>query len=103
MWWRCPTCGHEWEGSPGSQPPDCVYCAGHTVTATNNLAAVAPDLAAQWHPTANGDRTPATTAAFSNVAAWWRCTTCGHEWSAVIGNRTYGAGCPAGTHGARGH
>lgn len=26
--------------------------------------------------------------------AWWKCSSCGFEWEASIGNRAYGSGCP---------
>lgn len=37
----------------------------------NSLQEVAPDIAAQWHPTKNGDLTPADVAANSHDKYWW--------------------------------
>lgn len=52
-----------------------------------------PALTAEWHPELNGDRTPHTVTAFSDIHAVWRCTA-GHVWSARIAHRSRGAGCP---------
>ena len=53
-----------------------------------------PETAAEWHPTLNGDLTPDQVGYASNRRAWWLCSTCAHEWSAVINSRGQGAGCP---------
>ncbi|WP_390175708.1 zinc-ribbon domain-containing protein [Lawsonella clevelandensis] len=53
-----------------------------------------PDhLVAQWHPTKNGDVTPDMVTDGSNAKVWWVCEH-GHEWQAVVANRTKGSGCP---------
>lgn len=53
----------------------------------NNLLATHPEVAAEWHPTKNGDLLPSKVAPMSNKKAWW-LGSCGHEWDAVIGSRT---------------
>jgi hypothetical protein len=53
-----------------------------------------PDTAADWHPTRNGELTAYQVGYASNRRAWWLCSTCGHEWSAVINSRGQGTGCP---------
>ena len=60
---------------------------------TYNLAVINPDLADQWHPTKNGDRTPKDVAPGSHDKAWWRCEK-GHAWDAVVSSRNRGSGCP---------
>lgn len=57
------------------------------------LAIADPELAAQWHPTRNGDLTPDMVTAESHRKIWW-LGKCGHEWSATIESRTRGMGCP---------
>lgn len=52
-----------------------------------------PEVAKQWHPTKNGDLTPADVSAGSKRKAWWICDK-GHEWEAVISSRARGNGCP---------
>ena len=61
----------------------------------NSLAAKRPELAAEWHPTKNGDLTPDKVAAYSNNKAWWlqkhydefTGKWFNFEWDAVINNR----------------
>jgi len=56
-----------------------------------------PDVAAQWHPTKNGDLTPDKVVAGSHKKVWWTCSEGpDHEWEATLKNRTSGRGrgCP---------
>lgn len=59
----------------------------------NDLATKRPDLAAEWHPTKNGDLKPEDVTYGSGKKVWWLCS-CGHEWEAAINNRVKGNGCP---------
>ncbi len=52
----------------------CPCCAGNQVSVTNSLAALYPDIAAQWHATKNGDLTPADITAGTTIKIWWRCS-----------------------------
>src|SRR5262249_28188785 len=73
----------------------CPFCAGKRVSATNSLAAVRPDLAAEWHPTRNGTLTPHDVTPGSNQRAWWKCPRGDdHEWDGKVANRHTGFGCP---------
>jgi len=97
VWWCCKE-GHEWEAAVSSRTSrghGCSVCAGQTVLAGfNDLATRFPAVAAQWHPTRNGDPTPDQVLAGSNKKVWWLCGQ-GHEWEAAISNRTSGGhGCP---------
>lgn len=51
-----------------------------------SLAACHPDVAAEWHPTRN-DRTPSQVTARSGERVWWLCPK-GHDYEAVVGQRT---------------
>ena len=59
-----------------------------------------PDVAAQWHPTLNGDLTPADVTAGCHAKAWWKCPNkcsegCEHVWETVIRLRCLrNYGCP---------
>ena len=97
VWWRCEQ-GHAWEATVSRrtrQSTGCPVCTGRKVlTASNELATRFPDVAAQWHPTRNGDLRPDQVSAGSNEKVWWRCDL-GHEWKAVVSSRTTGGnGCP---------
>jgi hypothetical protein len=67
-----------------------------TVSEANTLAAVHPDVAAEWHPTKNGKVTPNDRSRASGKSAWWQCPkNVQHEWEAMIRNRTLQrTGCP---------
>jgi rubrerythrin len=97
-WWQCRVCGHEWEAIVSNRNNlhrGCPACAGQVVTPENCLAAANPDLAAEWHPTKNGELTPSDIKPGSGKKIWWQCHTCGHEWEAVVASRNSGIGCPA--------
>ena len=74
----------------------CPYCSNRKVLqGYNDLATVAPDVAAQWHPTLNGELTPEMVTAGSGRPIWWRCEQ-GHVWRARIDTRAgqQRSGCP---------
>eukprot|EP01083_Nonionella_stella_P275015 933970_1 len=57
-----------------------IRCRFYTrVTDKNSLAAVKPEFAAMWHPTKNGDMTPANIHVRARDLLWWKCSH-GHEW-----------------------
>jgi hypothetical protein len=59
------------------------------------LAITHSQLAAQWHPTKNGNFTPNQVTAGSDKKVWWKCPKgSDHEWQAIIGNRVKGRGYP---------
>ena len=79
------------------------FLTGHAVwPGFNDLATTHPDLAAQWHPTANGDLTPEMVTANSSKKVVWQATywdkdlqqECTHQWPARIQNRANGTDCP---------
>jgi len=96
LWWKCEK-GHEWEAPVFSrvQGNGCPVCTSHKVLeGVNDLATLNPEVAAEWHPTMNGDLKPTQVALKSNRKVWWQCKE-GHVWEAVIKNRTSrGQGCP---------
>ena len=95
VWWQCSE-GHEWESSVThrSNGTGCPYCSGRkAIEGTNDVATLNPSLAAEWHPTKNGEMTPSDVLPYSNKKYWWICEK-GHEWQAVVASRSYGRGCP---------
>lgn len=96
-WWICDK-GHSWESEVRSRVnklQGCPFCANRkVVTGENDLATTHPEIAAQWHPTLNGDLRPDQVVAGNYQKVWWRCEK-GHEWQAIILSRTQkGTGCP---------
>ena len=75
----------------------CPYCAGKKVLPEESLQARFPDIAAQWHPTKNGDLKPDQIAIKSNKKIWWQCQKFeDHIWNTPVYVRTRsgGTGCP---------
>jgi len=98
VWWKCPKIdNHEWDATIASRTKGngCPYCSGRRVSKDNNLLVLNPALAAQWHPTKNGDLKPDAVTISSHKKVWWQCPKIDdHEWDAPIKSRTSGAGCP---------
>src|SRR6185436_4314487 len=62
VWWRCPKGpDHEWQSTAANMTKGngCPFCSGKRVSITNRLSTVAPTVAQEWHPTKNGELTPA--------------------------------------------
>ncbi len=96
VWWKCDK-GHEWQTSIAVRMSGsgCPYCCGRQVLpGFNDLESKYPEIAKQWHPNKNGGKMPFDYAATSGVKVWW-LGSCGHEWQALISNRTKRKdGCP---------
>ena len=68
--------------------------ANRLVPRANNLETVNPTLALEWHPTKNGELTPAMVSVNSHRIVYW-LGKCKHTWPASIKNRNaQGRGCP---------
>ena len=81
----------------------CPYLSSHTVwEGFNDLQTVNPELAAQWHPTKNGDLKPTQVTANSNKKVWWILpyddrksgNRFEFEWKTTVHNRNNGNDCP---------
>jgi hypothetical protein len=94
VWWQCAK-GHEWQAVVSSRVTGvgCPLCAGKMATQEDNLKIMFPALMREWHPTKNAELDPSQIRPQSDRKAWWQCEK-GHEWRAVVGSRTRGAGCP---------
>jgi hypothetical protein len=94
IWWRCPVRDdHEWDVAPYARaarprPESCPFCVGQRVTVDRSLAALKPEIAAQWHPTRNGDLTPEQVGPSSGKRVWWLCPDDpAHEWDTPVSLR----------------
>lgn len=96
VWWQCAN-GHTWQAQIKSRVSGCgcPVCAGRTVVSgENDLGVQFPEIARQWHPSKNGDLTPAKIRPGSPRKVWWICEK-GHQWKATVASRTSnGYGCP---------
>lgn len=59
----------------------------------NDIATLAPEMVKLWHPTRNGDLTPAMMMPGSNKKVWWQCAK-GHEWQSRAYSIKSGTSCP---------
>lgn len=100
VWWQCAAVlSHEWECTVSNRAlrgNRCPFCAGQAVDVLNSLATRFPQLAAEWHPTKNGEWTPHRVTPGSARKVWWQCANhMEHEWEARIQQRVKrGTGCP---------
>ena len=92
-WWICKKDdSHQWK-APSLKPREHRFRMSILLRITkrhptNNLQVMYPEIAAQWHPTKNGNKTPEDYPAGSHKRAWWKCEEGpDHEWSGVIGGR----------------
>lgn len=97
VWWRCRQ-GHIWQAAVADRTKNlsgCPYCSGKLpIPGVTDLVTLYPELAAQWHPTRNGELQPGDFTAGSERKVWWQCEE-GHEWQALIENRARkGQKCP---------
>lgn len=100
--WICSKCGYHFRAKIGNRTlleRGCPCCANKVVVpGINDLATTHPALAAEWHPTKNGELTPEKVTHGSGKKVWWLCPE-GHEYQATILHRSGGTGCP--THPTR--
>ena len=68
----------------------------------NSLAACYPDIAAEWHPTKNGNLTPDRVSKSAGRTVWW-LGKCGHEWAMPINARTLKCRLDSNGHLRKGH
>lgn len=69
----------------------CPFCANKRVSATNNLAVVFPDIAAQWHVELNGKLTAEDVTFTASTSVWWQAEDAAGrpiEWKAPVSKRT---------------
>ena len=96
VWWLG-KCGHEWKTTIAHRNDGrgCPYCTNKKILpGHNDLQTKNPAMAAEWHPTKNGDLLPTMVSEYSNKKVWWQCKN-GHEWEAKIKSRSARkTGCP---------
>jgi hypothetical protein len=91
VWWRCKiNAKHEWNTFVRSRTETdtgCPECAKENLEKNLSVAALYPEIAAEWHYEKN-TLTPKDYPAQSNKIVWWICKDCLNEWPARILNRT---------------
>lgn len=90
IWWQCPNVEkHIWEENIINRTKrkslECKICKEEA----NSLEAMYPDIAAEWHPTKNGNLKPNKISKASGEMIWWQCSVNPeHQWQADVRNRT---------------
>ena len=96
-WWKCNTCGYEWETSILNRTrvnSGCPSCGGHVAhPGVNDLATTNPELIKEWDYERNKGILPSDIKAYSNHKYWWICPN-GHSYKTVAAHRASGRGCP---------
>ena len=87
---------HKWEAriASRSQGHGCPYCAGKRVTKERSLVLNRPDLVNEFDKRLNSGIDVDTLSLGSGKEILWTCSKCKHQWSATVGTRTRGHGCP---------
>lgn len=94
VWWKC-SAGHSYQASVVNRAmgTGCPYCVGKaTLSGFNDFATQCPELVDEWDFSKNG-RNPDDVNRWSKQKFWWICKN-GHEWKAMVCDRTAGNGCP---------
>lgn len=96
VFWKCKKCGYGYKAKISNRAigRGCPCCAGKVaVLGVNDLTTTHPQLAAEWHPTKNGDLTPEQVTFGRALKVWWLCPE-GHAYQATILHRSSGTNCP---------
>lgn len=104
--WTCSNCGHVWSAlvknratSPSTGCPECAKLRRH-VRKHRPFFAAQPRLLKEihLHPSLRSFVRDyddfVSIAANSTRKLPWKCLRCGNVWTARVGNRTRGSGCP---------
>ena len=111
-YWKCHYCGTEYLRAPHSFTArgknGCPICSSYyrgegrrrASVKKNNLALNYPILAKEWDEEKN-NCSAKDISLNSNCSYWWKCSICGHNWKAIVTNRTKGGtGCPKCNNGS---
>jgi len=107
VWWKCSSCGYEWQANPNSRSgakkhgcPECgkrrafLHRREKRILQVGSLASCYPSLLEEWDYTKNG-LDPESIPPYIGEKVWWLCKECGHSWAAIVQSRTKnGTGCP---------
>lgn len=93
-WFLCEEMNHHYEAPVLTQARGhgCNICTGRVVDEQNSMRTTHPELAREFHPSANGSLTPDNTLAGTYKTIIWLCEN-GHRWPATGKNRVKGTGC----------
>ncbi len=90
-WWIC-SCGYKWKEEvskrTGRKDKGCPVCRSKILNELSSLQGKYPEIAAEWHPTLNGDFTPNDVLPNSKETVYWMCrNNSEHVWKTSIAYR----------------
>lgn len=90
VWWHCGKPEHEFDATVANMVAafedganGCKFCAGRAAAPDNCLKRTFPAVAEMWHPTKNGQLSPADVTQGSYKMVIWLCDQ-GHDWAAKV-------------------
>ena len=95
-YWKCKKCSHVWQATVSSRMLGCgcPECKKITISEKQTYAPyeksfgfLYPELLKEWDYSKN-KLSPFEVYPKSNKHFYWKCSTCGYEWSAVLSSRT---------------
>ena len=99
-WFLCSEFKHSWNATINSRTSSgngCPVCAGkQLLVGFNDLETICPEIAAEWHPTKNGDVRPCDITYATHETFWWICYEheTPYEWATPVNQRTVGRNLP---------
>ena len=104
IWWKCSACGTEWQATgmmrTRKKATGCPSCGRIKQAQARQktilkkgvkpLSQTHEMLLQEWDFLKNVEYDPTFLTAGSGKKVWWKCSTCGYEWSAAIVDRTRG-------------
>jgi predicted Zn-ribbon and HTH transcriptional regulator len=95
LFFHCEVCDEDFRSTWSQilQGAFCGICEGGQVGKTNNFKYLRPDMVSEW--SSKNKIKPDEVTANSGKYILWKCSKCGHEWSARVADRNAGRGCPS--------
>lgn len=104
IWWKCSACGTKWQATgimrTRKKATGCPSCGRIKQAQARQktilkkgvkpLSQTHEMLLQEWDFLKNIEYDPTFLTAGSGKKVWWKCSTCGYEWSAAIVDRTRG-------------
>ncbi|WP_051145373.1 zinc-ribbon domain-containing protein [Butyrivibrio fibrisolvens] len=96
VWWKCKTCGYEWELSVAKRVDrgdGCPCCSGkRVIKGKNDLDTVYPECGKWWSN--DNDKKPEDYFPFSHARVKWRCLKCGYAFYRIVSDHVKMWTCP---------
>lgn len=103
VWWKCREAGHEWETMVSTRSKlksNCPFCCGQRVTKENSVLSYIEKNGTYGEKlrkeySSENELGLDEISYGSGKRVWWKCSTCGYEWEAIVKNRVqHKQGCP---------